>query len=69
MVRWTLMAVMFSLIAMQTVVKAQDQSEMRTSLQGCLNDAVTAGNFDKARMGRRGALVVRCTDSRRERCT
>jgi hypothetical protein len=50
------------LVAMQSVGKAQDLADMKTSLQGCLNDALTAGNFDKARMGTRGTLVVRCSD-------
>jgi hypothetical protein len=52
---------MLLLIAMQSVAKAQDQSEMKASLQGCLSDAMTAGNFDKARMGTRGTLIVRCS--------
>ena len=55
-------AVMFLLIALQSTGKAQDQSELRASLQGCVNDAITGGNFDKAYMGRRGILVVRCSD-------
>ena len=55
-------AVMFLLIALQSTGKAQDQSELRASLQGCINDAITGGNFDKAYMGRRGILVVRCSD-------
>jgi hypothetical protein len=60
--RWIPVAVILSLIAMQSVGKAQDQGNLRNSLQGCINDAVSAGNFDKARMGQRGTLVVRCTD-------
>ncbi len=43
-----------SLVAVQPVANAQDQSDLRTSLQGRLNEAMTAGNFDKARMGERG---------------
>jgi len=62
MPRWIPVAVMFLLIAMQTVGEAQDQSELKNSLQGCLNDAIAAGSFDKARMGERGTLVVRCAD-------
>jgi hypothetical protein len=54
------LAVMFMLIALQSAGKAQDQNELRASLQGCINDAITGGNFDKAYMGRRGILVVRC---------
>ena len=50
------------LLAMENVGQAQDQADMRTSLQGCLNDALTSGNFDKARMGTRGTLVVHCSD-------
>jgi hypothetical protein len=50
------------LLAMQNVGKAQEVADMKTSLQGCLNDAVAAGNFDKARMGTRGTLVVHCSD-------
>src|SRR6516225_1892325 len=50
------------LLAMENVGQAQDQADMRTSLQGCLTDALTAGNFDKARMGTRGTLVVHCSD-------
>ena len=61
MPRSAAVAAMFLLIGLQSAGKAQDQSEMRTSLQGCLNEAVTAGNFDKARMGERGTLVVHCS--------
>jgi hypothetical protein len=61
MLRWVMMSIVLSLIAVG-VGKAQDQSDLRTSLQRCLNDAVTAGNFDKARMGERGILVVHCSD-------
>ena len=61
MLRRVSVIVMLLLIAMQSVGKAQDQSDMRTSLQGCLNNAMTAGNFDKARMGKRGTLVVHCS--------
>ena len=50
------------LLAMQNVGNAQDLADMKTSLQGCLNDALTGGNFDKARMGTRGTLVVHCSD-------
>jgi hypothetical protein len=50
------------LLAMEHVGKAQDLADMRTSLQGCLDDALTSGNFDKARMGTRGTLVVHCSD-------
>jgi hypothetical protein len=50
------------LVAVQNGGKAQDLADMKTSLQGCLNDALTAGNFDKARMGTRGTLVVHCSD-------
>jgi hypothetical protein len=54
-------AVMF--IAMQNPGNAQDTlADMKTSLQGCLNDALTTGNFDKARMGTRGTLVVHCSE-------
>jgi hypothetical protein len=62
MLRWVPMVAMILLIAMQGVGTAQVQSDLRTSLQGCLNDAISAGNFDKARMGTRGTLVVRCSD-------
>jgi hypothetical protein len=62
MLRWVPVVVMFLLIVMQSNGRAQDHGEIRTSLQGCLNDAVTAGNFDKARMGERGTLIVRCSD-------
>ena len=62
MLRGVLASVVLSLIAVQGVGKAQDQSDLRTSLQRCLNDAMTAGNFDKARMGERGTLVVHCSD-------
>jgi hypothetical protein len=50
------------LLAMHNGGKAQELADMKTSLQGCLNDALTVGNFDKARMGTRGTLVVHCTD-------
>ena len=50
------------LLAMHNGGKAQDLADMKTSLQGCLNNALTAGNFDKARMGTRGPLVVHCSD-------
>jgi hypothetical protein len=50
------------LLAMQNVGNAQDLADMKTSLQGCLNDALTEGNFDKARMGTRGTLVVHCSE-------
>ena len=50
------------LLATQNIGKAQDLADMKTSLQSCLNDALTAGNFDKARMGTRGTLVVHCSD-------
>ena len=50
------------LLAMQNAGKAQDLADMRISLQGCLNDALTSGNFDKARMGTRGTLVVHCSN-------
>jgi hypothetical protein len=49
------------LIAMQGVARAQEPSDMKASLQGCLSDAMTTGNFDKARMGDRGTLVVHCS--------
>jgi hypothetical protein len=50
------------LLAMQNLGNAQDNlADMKTSLQGCLNDALTVGNFDKARMGTRGTLVVHCS--------
>ena len=62
MLRWTLVTVMALLIAVQGVGKAQDQTDLRTSLRGCLDDAMTAGHFDKARMGERGTLVVHCSD-------
>ena len=55
-----LTAVVF--LAMHNGGKAQDLADMKTSLQGCLNDALTAGNFDKARMGTRGTLVVHCSN-------
>jgi hypothetical protein len=62
MLRWTPVTAMLLLIAMQSgAVRAQEQSDLRTSLQACLNDAMTAGNFDKARMGARGTLVVHCS--------
>ena len=57
------------LLAMENVGQAQDQADMRTSLQGCLNDALTSGNFDKARMGTRGTLVVHCSDQPARQCT
>jgi hypothetical protein len=44
------------------VVRAQEQPDLKTSLQACLNNAMTTGNFDKARMGDRGTLVVHCSD-------
>jgi hypothetical protein len=50
------------LLATENVGKAQDLADMKTSLQSCLTDALTAGNFDKARMGTRGTLVVHCSD-------
>lgn len=50
------------LLATETLGQAQDLADMRTSLQACLNDALTSGNFDKARMGTRGTLVVHCSD-------
>jgi hypothetical protein len=62
MVHRVLVAIVLSLISMQGIGLAQDQSGLRTSLQGCLNDAMTAGKFDKAHMGERGTLVVRCFD-------
>jgi hypothetical protein len=62
MLRRISVAVISLLIAMPGVGKAQDQGDLRASFQGCLNDAVTAGNFDKARMGERGTLVVRCSN-------
>lgn len=50
------------LLAAENVGKAQDLADMRSSLQSCLDDALTSGNFDKARMGTRGTLVVHCSD-------
>jgi hypothetical protein len=50
------------LLTTENVGKAQDLADMRISLQGCLDDALTSGNFDKARMGTRGTLVVHCSD-------
>jgi hypothetical protein len=50
------------LLATENVGKAQDLVDMKTSLQGCLSEALTGGNFDKARMGTRGTLVVHCSD-------
>jgi hypothetical protein len=50
-------------LAMQSPGNAQDTlPDMKASLQGCFNDALTAGNFDKARMGTRGTLVVHCSE-------
>ena len=62
MLRYCLAAVMTSLIAMQNVAKAQGHAELGAPLQGCLNNALTAGNFGKAYMGERGMLVVHCSD-------
>jgi hypothetical protein len=62
MLRYFLAAGMTCLIAMQNVAKAQDQTTLGASLQGCLNNAFTAGNFGKAYMGDRGILVVHCSD-------
>jgi hypothetical protein len=55
-------AVLFLLIALQSAATAQDQSDLRASLKACVNDAITGGSFDKAYMGRRGILVLRCSD-------
>jgi hypothetical protein len=61
MLRWVPVTVMLLLIAPQNVASAQEQNDLRASLQGCLNDAIATGNFDKARMGDRGTLVVHCS--------
>jgi hypothetical protein len=50
------------LIALQRVGRAEDLTDLRASLQGCLDEAMSAGNFDKARMGERGTLVLHCTE-------
>ena len=62
MLRCVYAVVMLSLIATQNVAKAEDHADLRTSLQGCLNGALSAGDFGKARMGTRGMLVVHCSD-------
>jgi len=61
MLRWIPMSAVLLLIATPSVVRAQEQSDLKASLQACLSDAMTAGNFDKARMGERGTLVVHCS--------
>jgi len=60
MLRWLPLTVML-LLATQNIARAQEQGDLRSSLQVCLNDAIAAGKFDKARMGDRGTLVVHCT--------
>ena len=62
MLRSIPVAIIIFLFALQSAGKAQEQSELRASLQGCVNDAITGGNFDKAYMGRRGTLVLLCSD-------
>jgi hypothetical protein len=61
MLRWIPMTVMLLLIATPSIVRAQEQGDLKASLQACLSDAMIAGNFDKARMGERGTLVVHCS--------
>jgi hypothetical protein len=69
MPRWVPVAGVFLLIAMQSVGIAQDQSEMRASLQGCLNDAVTPGISIRLGWGCGGPLSCAVPTSRRNRCT
>jgi hypothetical protein len=67
MLRCVYWVVVFSLIATQNVAKAEDHADLRASLQGCLEGALTAGDFGKARMGTRGMLVVHCSDQAAQR--
>jgi hypothetical protein len=60
-----LSSVLLSFIAIQGAAKAEDQN-LRSSLQVCLDEATGAGQFDKARMGERGTLVLRCSDQAAE---
>jgi hypothetical protein len=60
--------VMLSLIATLTVAKAEDHADLRASLQGCLDGALTAGNFGKARMGTGGCLSCTVPTRPRNRC-
>ena len=63
MLRLVPMTAVLLLISTQGgVVRAQEQPDLKASLQACLNNAMTTGNFDKARMGDRGTLVVHCSD-------
>jgi len=57
------------LLAMQNGGKAQDLADMKSSLQGCLNDALTAGNFDKPGWGREAHLWSIVPTRRRVKCT
>ena len=47
MLRCVYAVVMLSLIATQNVAKAEDHADLRTSLQACLNGALSAGDFGK----------------------
>jgi hypothetical protein len=62
MLRQAVVSAMFSLMMLQGVGKAEDLSDLRASLQGCLDGAMTAASFEKARMGKRGTLVLHCSE-------
>jgi hypothetical protein len=51
-----------SLMALLGPGRAEDLSDLRASLQGCLDAAMTAASFEKARMGERGTLILHCSD-------
>jgi hypothetical protein len=67
MLRLIVVSAALSLTALQGVGRAEDLSDMRASLQGCLDEAMTAGNFDRARMGERGTLVLHCSEQQAQK--
>jgi hypothetical protein len=62
MLRQIVVSAMFSLMMLQGAGKAEDLTDLRASLQGCLDGAMTAASFQKARMGERGTLVLHCSE-------
>jgi hypothetical protein len=68
MVRRVVISAMFPLLAMlQGTARAEDLSDLRASLQGCLDVAMTAASFEKARMGERGTLVLHCSEQQAQK--
>jgi hypothetical protein len=67
MLRRIIVCVMLSLTTLHGPGRAEDINDLRASLQGCLDAAMTAASFEKARMGERGTLVLHCSDQQAQK--